>query len=143
MSADILLQHLSKIKRTRPGSWLACCPAHTDKTASLSVRELDDSRVLVHCFAGCSVQEIMSAVCLDISDLFPPREEGKHFSKGERRPFPAADVLRAVAHESLIIYLAAQFVAKGEKLPEADTQRLLIATSRIQAALTAGGVTNG
>ncbi len=140
MTVENLLQTLSKVRRTRPGSWLACCSAHDDKTASLSIRELDDGRVLVHCFAGCSVEEILSSVGLTFDDLFPVKEI--QHSKPERRPFPAVDILRAVANEALIVYLAAVAVAKGQNLPEFEITRLLTAASRIQAALTAGGVSN-
>jgi hypothetical protein len=140
MSADILLQHLQKVKRTKPDSWLACCPSHEDESASLSIRELGDGRVLVHCFAGCSVPEIVAAVGLELSDLFPPRDKDKHYKKGERRPFPAADILRAIASEAKLVYLCAQFVARGNKLPQSDLDRLLTAASRLEAALHAGGI---
>lgn len=138
MSADILLQHLNKVKRTKPGSWLACCPAHEDMTASLSIRELDDGRVLAHCFAGCSIEEVLIAVGLTFDALYP--EKKIEHGKPERRPFPAVDCLRVIAHESRIVYLSAQTVGKGEALTEADIKRLLIAASRIQAALNAGGI---
>lgn len=142
MSADTILQHLKRVRQTKPSNWIACCPAHDDKSPSLSICELDDGRVLAHCFAGCSINEIMSSVGLDMSDLYPPREDGKHFSKSERRPFPASDILRAIAAETLIVYLAAVAVAKGQILPEFEINRLLTAASRIQAALTAGGLSN-
>lgn len=135
-----LLHHLDKIKKTGQGKWMACCPAHADKTASLSIRELDDGRVLVHCFAACSVEEVLSAVGLTFDALYPPREI--EHGRFERRPFPAADILRAIAHEAVIVYLSAQAVAKGQVLPESDIQRLLVAASRIQAALTAGGISH-
>lgn len=140
MSADSLLSMLDGVKRTGQGKWLARCPSHEDRTASLSIRELDDGRVLVHCFAGCDVHEVVGSVGLRIDDLFPPREI--EHGKPERRPFPAADILRAIAHETMIVYLSAQAVAKGEVLPESDLQRLLVAASRIQAALTAGGISH-
>lgn len=139
MSADILLSLLSKVKRTKPDSWLACCPAHDDKSPSLSIRETADGRVLVHCFAGCAVHEIVSAVGLDTSDLFPPRTE-QQFIKGERRPFPAADILRALIPEIWINYLCAQAILKDEVLLAVDRERLLLAASRFQAALHAGGI---
>jgi DNA primase len=53
MKVDAFLDKLTKVKRTGNGTWLACCPAHEDRSPSMSVRELDDGRVLVHCFAGC------------------------------------------------------------------------------------------
>jgi hypothetical protein len=40
-------------KRAGPGKWLAHCPAHSDSSPSLSIREGMDGRVLLHCFAGC------------------------------------------------------------------------------------------
>lgn len=46
------------------------CPAHDDDKASLSVAEGDDGRALVYCFAGCSVQDVVSALSLEVSDLF-------------------------------------------------------------------------
>ena len=138
MSAETLLQHLQKVKRTRPGNWLACCPAHSDKTASLSVRELDDGRVLAHCFAGCSVEEILSSIGLTFDDLFPEKEI--QHGKPERRPFPAADILRAIAFESILVLIAAADLLAGNPFNETDRARLALAASRIQAALTAGGI---
>ena len=140
MSADILLQHLNKVKRTRRGTWLACCPSHDDKTASLSIRELDDGRLLVHCFAGCDVNEIVESVGLTLSDLFPPPETSQRFSKGERRPFPAADILRAILGEAKIVYMGAKHISGGNPLSGDSLKRLLLAVSRIQAALIAGGI---
>lgn len=140
MSVDTLLSHLEKVKRTSQGKWLACCPAHEDRNASLSVRELDDGRVLVHCFAACSVHEIVAAVGLELSDLFPPRETDQHFARGERRPFPAADILRAIAVESTLVLIAAADMLAGNPFNETDRARLALAAARIQAAMTAGGI---
>ena len=140
MSADILLQHLEKVKRTGQGKWLACCPSHADKTASLSVRETDEGKILIHCFAQCSVEEVLGAVGLEMSDLFPPRTD-QHFVKGERRPFPAADVLRAIAGETAFLYLCAKQLTTGQPLCESDQARLLLACSRVADAARAAGVT--
>lgn len=140
MSADSLLSLLDGVKRTGQGKWLAKCPSHEDRTASLSVRELDDGRILIHCFAGCGVHEVVGSIGLRIDDLFPPREDSKHFTKGERRPFPAADILRAIAFESTLVLIAAADLLAGQPFNETDRARLALAVSRIQAALTAGGI---
>ena len=50
--------------------WLACCPAHRDSTPSLSICEGDDGRVLIHCFAGCTTDDILTALNLHRRDLF-------------------------------------------------------------------------
>ncbi|KAB2309540.1 DNA primase [Betaproteobacteria bacterium SCN2] len=139
MSAENLLSRLERVKRTGAGRWQARCPAHNDKGPSLSVRELDDGRVLVHCFAGCEVHSVLSAVGLSFDDLFPPRELGDH-AKREGRPFPAPDILRAIAYEALVVAVAAASMAAGESLALADRDRLLLAVSRIQSALDAGGL---
>ncbi len=34
--------------------WMACCPSHEDRNPSLSIRDAEGGKVLVHCHAGCS-----------------------------------------------------------------------------------------
>lgn len=142
MSAESLLSCLDGVKQTGPGRWLAKCPSHEDRTASLSIRELDDGRTLCHCFAGCSVHEVVQSAGLELSELFPPREID-HRCKPERRPFPAADVLRAIAFEALVVSASAATMLSGEPFGPADRERLIIAASRINSALTAAGVRYG
>jgi putative DNA primase/helicase len=38
--------------------WVAKCPCHDDRTASLSITDGDDGRLLLHCFAGCEFNDI-------------------------------------------------------------------------------------
>ena len=63
--------------------------------------------------------------------------------KGERRPFPAVDCLRAIASESTLVLIAAADLQAGRIPTDADRARLALAASRIAAALTAGGIQNG
>jgi hypothetical protein len=140
-TVDVLLSRLDRVKRTGSGTWSARCPAHADRGPSLTVRELDDGRILLHCFAGCDVHDVLAAVDLDISDLFPRRAIDLPV-KPERRPFPAADVLRAIAFEALIVAAAGVSLLAGHPFSPADRDRLILAVSRIQSALTAAGVTN-
>ena len=137
-NVDNLLSRLDRVKQTKPDSWMACCPAHADRSASLSIRGTDDERVLVHCFAGCSVQEILSAVGLTFDDLFPPRSIDH--AKPERRPFPAADVLRAIGFEALVVAAAGVSLLAGTPFSEVDRERLILAVQRIQSAMTAAGL---
>lgn len=142
MTVDNLLQHLDKVKRTGPGAWSARCPAHDDRGPSLSVRLADDGRTLLHCFAGCDVHDVLAAIGMNIGDLFPPRPID-HRIKPERRPFPAGDALRAIGFEVLVVAAAAVAMLAGEPFSDVDRERLILAVSRIQAALTAAGVSNG
>lgn len=49
----------------------ALCPAHNDHINSLSFDQGDDGKILLHCHAGCTTEEIVSALGLKIKDLFP------------------------------------------------------------------------
>ena len=71
MYADKLLNHLEKVKRNGNMQWMACCPSHADSDPSLSIKELSDGRVLVHCFSGCSGSEVMQAIGMTLDDLYP------------------------------------------------------------------------
>ena len=133
MSINTLLSRLTKIKRTGNGRYLACCPAHLDKRPSLAVREKDDGIILVRCFAGCSVEEVLHAVGLEFDALYPEKLFG-HCLHPERHPFSAKDILEAVKHEALIVSVAASTIANGETLVEDDHKRLLLASRRLQAA---------
>jgi putative DNA primase/helicase len=42
--------------------WIARCPAHSDHTPSLSIRNADDNKVLVRCFAGCDQERVIAAL---------------------------------------------------------------------------------
>jgi len=131
-----LLSKLDKVKPTGRGRWIACCPAHEDRSPSLSVRELDDGRILLHCFAECEVTEVLGALGLAFEDLYP-KDVGH--GKPMRRPFPAADVLRVIGFEALLVATAAGNIAQGVELKEEDRERLKVAASRIQRAVEASG----
>ena len=133
MSSSILLSKLHKVKRASNNRWLACCPAHPDKRPSLALRELDDGQVLIHCFAGCNVEEVLHAVGLEFDALYPEKLIG-HRIHPERHPFSAKDILEAVRFEALVVSVAASTIARGETLVEDDRERLTLASRRLQAS---------
>jgi hypothetical protein len=51
---------------------MAKCPHHSDRQASLSVKEGTDGRVLLHCHAGCGTADVVVSAGLAFVDLFPP-----------------------------------------------------------------------
>ncbi len=69
-----LLSKVEKVRKTSDG-WQGCCPAHDDKNPSLSVRMVEDGKILIKCFAGCECENIVSALGLSMRDLMP--EENK------------------------------------------------------------------
>jgi putative DNA primase/helicase len=68
MNADTIARALGG--RRIGGTWLARCPAHDDRTPSLSIRNADNGKVLARCHAGCDQQRVLAALrrrglCLD------------------------------------------------------------------------------
>lgn len=132
MTAEALLAKLERVKRTGDGRWLASCPGHDDKTPSLAVRELPDGTILLHCFAGCSVESIVDAVGLELADLFPPRPPGTDHVRAERRPFLPSDVFEIARTEIGVAAVIACDMHKDRKITEADYKRLLTCVDRLE-----------
>jgi hypothetical protein len=142
MAVADILSRLDRVRKTGKDSWIACCPAHEDRSPSLTIRETDDGKTLLHCFTGCSIHDIVAALGMDLSDLFPPRP-ADHSIKPNRRPFPAADILRAIAFEALVVVTAGTVILNGEPVSEGDRERLVVAVGRIQSALDTSGLRHG
>ena len=128
-----ILSRLSKV-RGRNGSYTACCPAHEDKSPSLAIKE-EGGKVLLHCFGGCSVSDVVGALGMDMTDLFPPSEAA--YQPQQRSKFFASDLLRVIAMEASIVSICAYDIAKGKALPSADLARMQQAYQRINEALEA------
>jgi hypothetical protein len=136
------IQRLSKVKG-RNGQWTAICPSHEDKSPSLSVREADDGRVLVHCFGGCDIQSVLGAVGMDMSDLFPERVERSDYRqplKSLKPAFYASDLLRIASFECIVVMIAAYDMRRGKQLSESDMSRLQVAQQRIEEVIQYAGV---
>jgi hypothetical protein len=68
---DHVLSHLQGVHRSGAG-WMAKCPHHDDRQASLSISVGADGRVLLHCFRGCPNLDVVASAGLSMTDLFPP-----------------------------------------------------------------------
>jgi len=127
--AEKILGALTRVLKSGEGQWRALCPAHGSKSRSLSVREVD-GRVLIHCFAGCEVEDILAAVGLQFSDLYEQ-------PLGHRlRPvggLSASERLALLEHESFVILLLVSDMQNGP-IPKQDLDRLMCAVGRISLA---------
>lgn len=99
----------------------------------MTVRELADGRVLVHCFSGCGVDEILSGAGLTFDALFPPKQD-KDFLPPVHRSFPASDVLAAVAGEAFYVAYMAAIMEGGHKLDARDKELLSQSYERLMEA---------
>lgn len=80
-----------KLKARRYGSyWMAHCPAHGDRTPSLSITESKTGKLLVHCHAGCEqssvVHELKSAGLWDQKQTLRSGNLVKLYSPISRTP---------------------------------------------------------
>jgi putative DNA primase/helicase len=71
------LIELTGAKPNGEKNFLGKCPAHDDRTPSLSIKEGANGQALVKCFAGCSPAAICAAIGLTVRDLFPESYNGK------------------------------------------------------------------
>lgn len=93
-----VLARLSQVRAQGDG-YTALCPAHDDQHASLSVGIGEEGQVPLHCFAGCLVESIVSALGLTQADLFPRNGQGR--AGGDTYPPPPDDrEFHDDAHES-------------------------------------------
>lgn len=134
MKAELLLSRLEKVRTAGRDRWMARCPAHHDGTPSLSVRALDDGRMLLYCYAGCDVQAVLGAIGLQFSDLYPDQSLGCGLKGSVDRLITARQGLEIVAKESLLVAVFAADQAQGKLLSESDRSRLMPAAGRIHAA---------
>jgi len=125
------LSRLDKPRQRQPGQWSARCPAHPDKSPSLSVRETPEGSVLLHCFDGCEVAEIVAAMGLELHDLFPPRDKPTGTPKKIANLLTAGQALELLATETLFVAVAIGNFFHGMTLTQVDIDRLTTAAGRI------------
>lgn len=88
MLSDVL-DRLEQVRKA-PRGYLARCPAHEDRTPSLSVGVGADDRVLLHCFGGCEAVDIVAVLGLSMKDLAGDAVVGApRVLPAVRRPVPS------------------------------------------------------
>lgn len=116
------------------------CPAHDDRTPSLSIRRTADGRVLLHCFAGCRTDDVLAALGLTWADLF--QDDGRHPAqrpRGQRRSFsPLAEARAGVLAEARRQRARAAALRPLMDAAEAIRVRLRLADGARRVATTLG-----
>jgi hypothetical protein len=127
MKLDMLLSSLQKVRKSGPDEWVACCPAHKDKSPSMTIKVTPDT-ILVHCFAGCSTENILSSIGMTFDDLYPD-----HHRTVKPQRISARSAIECIAFEALVV-VASSGTLRKRPLSQAEHQRLSLASERIQAA---------
>ncbi|MCF7993450.1 MAG: hypothetical protein K9L88_01230 [Chromatiaceae bacterium] len=141
MDAELLLGRLDGVIRTGDGRWAARCPAHDDRSPSLSVR-VDGDWLLFHCHAGCAPEDVLAAVGLTWSDLYADPwdaafriacAEGAHRARRKRLRRELVNGID-IAVERMILRIAAADLRAGRTLSIEDRGRVAVAQLRVEAA---------
>lgn len=61
ISAESIAGSLDQGRRVKANSYTACCPAHPDKSPSLSISQKSD-KVLLYCHSGCRQDDVIDAL---------------------------------------------------------------------------------
>lgn len=78
MRTKEIATHFRNVEQKKEGEYMACCPAHDDKTPSLSIRYMADKKYTsIKCFAGCDNEDILDKVGLKVSDLYEEKKGEK------------------------------------------------------------------
>ena len=135
--AELILPRLERVRKAGRG-FTARCPAHADKTASLSLALGDKGQALLHCVAGCAVADVLASLGLELADLYPrrPHDSGPMARAERREAWHAANTraaARVLAQEARVVEIAARALESGH------LARLVEARARIEGAAHALG----
>lgn len=121
MSAQDIVNRLDFCKTSGKDSWMARCPAHDDKSPSLKITDISGGRTLIHCHAGCGAIDVLAAIGLELSDLYPPTDRNYHAERKQHT--------RSV--DELVIEIAAADRKAGKALSYEDREREAEAFARV------------
>jgi hypothetical protein len=92
------------------------CPAHDDDHPSLGLSEGAEGRAILYCQAGCSVEDVVTSLGLQISDLF---SSNGHGSRGGERAEPTVTYDYADA-DGRILFQKLRYYPKDFRLRRPD-----------------------
>lgn len=129
-----ILQRLQGVRKTGTDQFIARCPAHEDKSPSLSVKDAG-GKVLIHCFGGCSTHEVVRSMGLELSCLFERTE--KHRGRPLKQRTNYKELWIAARHSFFVILVVSEMLERGEKLNQEGQRQFNAAIARINAVLEA------
>ena len=135
-TADMLLARLEGVRPRGPSQWSALCPAHEDKSPSLSIRETETGALLVHCFAACEIADVLGAVGLEFADLYPERIHHKSRKDVKRPRLNGWAVVDAISFRLTCITLLANKLRTGKAFTNGDHRCLDESIVACQCAIT-------
>lgn len=129
---DVALGRLEGVRQTGAGQWVARCPAHSDRSPSLSIAD-KGNRLLMHCFAGCEPAEVAAAIGLRLSDLFDAPLEPRAHDAPWHAGYRGARMAREMWRELVVCECARSQREAGRPLSPGDVEREAQAVRRLRA----------
>jgi len=126
---------LQGVRPSGKDRWVARCPHHNDRSPSLAISRGDHVPIVVHCFAGCDVDQIAGAVGLELADLMPERQPDADGPRTARTvPFSPMQALRCLDTEATFLFIVAADLVSGKPIDTLTKDRLIQAAARIGEA---------
>lgn len=125
-----VLNRLDKVSQ-HGEQYTALCPAHDDKNPSLAVTVKDD-KILVYCQAGCTTQDIVGSMGLQLKDLFTESNLSPLQRQQYRHKKTVRQCLEILEIEIHIFYQCiVQLLHTDTPLSDEERARYLVAQTRI------------
>jgi len=110
-----LLPYFERVK-IRGDQATAICPAHDDKSPSLTIKDCGD-KTLIHCYAGCSIVEIADAIGLKVVDFFAESNQTPAEKKAHHKRLSREALTQIIWHELHVLmqYFDARFCDQAKR----------------------------
>lgn len=126
------LEAKGKAPRQKGSCWMALCPAHDDRTPSLSVSEGQDGKALIKCFGGCTTEAIASALGLEMPDLFPDKPPSMGRGGRDRLSLAELAVAKGIP-EAFLRELGLREEGDGVEIPYRDSGGVVVGRKKRMA----------
>jgi len=142
MGIEKVLTALGDSVRARGnGKWTAKCPAHDDRTPSLSISVDPNGTVGVKCWVGCTFEAIADSLSLKASDFFADKIKAP-FTFGAKMDYFTGEAIKALYDEILFIHIACNDIVSGRGIKKSDLARTEKAMGRLNVIYEYLGLTH-
>jgi len=125
VNIERVLSVLEKVQPRGKDKWLACCPAHDDRSPSLSIA-VKDNTVVVHCFSGCGGTEVAQALVdkgCEWDDLFPEKVENRPSFFPKPASYYSKHELEELELQAWFLSIFATSLHRNEKVSDKDMSK--------------------
>jgi hypothetical protein len=126
----------NKVHRIGRGFRIGCAACGTS-SPKVAVNEADNGSVLLHAFCGHTPAEVLSALGLQLADLFP-RRDLRSMTPAERSQLRQMTLLTrwraaldVLCHETTVLLIAASRIGDGVPLDDTELTRMRVAALKV------------